>query len=80
MGVTEVNISPNVCVALGETLRSARPIVEPLRKEVKYLVTEQAYAIDGVRPVNQQSAPDHQEQEREVDPVQPTYRQQMLLL
>src|SRR4029078_3020849 len=37
-------------------------------------------AVDGVRPIDHRAAPDHQREEREVDPVEPPDGQPMLAL
>ena len=65
--------------AFGQAEWDAGVIPEPLREKMKKLVAEYFYAIDGVRPIDQQAAPDHQHKQRKVYPVQPADRQRMLL-
>src|SRR5437868_3111787 len=54
--------------------------VPTIGEEWAEVVAEYPNVKDAVRPVDHKPAPDHQEQDREVDPVKPTDRQRMFLL
>jgi hypothetical protein len=47
--------------------------VKAVRKEMEQCEVPKAEAIDIVRPVNQASAPDHDGDQRKVDPVEPPH-------
>ena len=55
-------------------------IVESLREEMKESDVSPANLINIVGPIDQQAAPDHDGQKREVDPVKPANRSRMLRL
>ena len=44
---------------------------------MKEFVAKDPDAVDGVCPVNKNTAPDHQEKDREIDPVEPSNGEQM---
>ena len=57
--------------ALKTTVVNVEDVVERVRKELKQRKSAQADPIDVIGPVDQQSAPDHDREQREVDPVEP---------
>src|SRR5688572_16541340 len=52
--------------------------VKPIRKELEEREISPADSIYVVGPVDQEAAPDHQAEERHVDPVEPANRAGML--
>ena len=65
---------------LGKPLGDAEKIVKTLRKELEKLVAKEAYAVNRVCPIDEQSAPDHHREKRKIYPMQPTDRKRVLLL
>ncbi len=63
-----------------QTLGNSGHLVKPVRKEMKQRDAADADAIGIVRPVNQQSAEHHGQQDRKVDPVKPARRELVFLL
>src|SRR5262245_16279346 len=53
--------------------------VKPFRKEMEHINTSESNPIHVVRPVDQESAPDHRRQDRDIDPVEVTDGTWMLL-
>lgn len=56
---------------LGQMMRYMQRIVKGMREKFQQRSVAPAQAIDPVGPVDQQAAPDHDGQHREVDPVEP---------
>src|SRR2546423_105545 len=54
--------------SFGEAMMHIESLIDPLRKK---------WPVDVVRPVNQNSAPDHDKEERKVDPVIPANPKRM---
>jgi len=65
--------------ALGKAKRYLEIVVKPLRKEFEQFVAGDLQAIDVVSPIDKQPAPHHHEKQREVDPMQPAYRERMFV-
>ncbi len=65
--------------ALGEAVRQAEGLVEPVREEGDQGPAAPAESVDVVGPVDEEAAPDHHRQERDVDPVHPPDRAGVLL-
>src|SRR5689334_15735078 len=68
------------CHPLRQPVTDGERVVEPGWEELDQRRVTPAYAIDVVRPIDQKPAPDHHHQYREVDPVEPAYRQRMFFL
>ena len=66
--------------AHGQAMLQVERAVEPVGKEVKQRDAADAHVVDVVGPVDQQAAPDHDGQHREVDPVHPANRSRVFRL
>ena len=64
---------------LGEAIGNAEKFVEPRRKELEKLIIADPDRIDRICPIDQHPAPDHQREERKIDPMQPSDRERMFL-
>ncbi|HTW45974.1 MAG TPA: hypothetical protein VMD58_10550 [Acidobacteriaceae bacterium] len=70
--------------SLGDVIRGVDPPPEPLREEAEQGKLSNAYPINRMRmsvrivrviPIDQQTAPDHDEKDWEIDPVHPPDRE-----
>src|SRR5579871_1837609 len=64
--------------AVGQMLCQAERVVESRGKEGKELVRSPTDEVNVVAPINPEAAPEHQGEERKIDPVAPANRQRVL--
>src|SRR5271156_4212951 len=63
--------------SFGQAVADSRQVVSRVRKEMKQSELAHPGAIHVVRPINQRPAPDHDADQREINPVKPADRRGM---